>query len=180
VPVAHTVPTGAYGEADGANGTGLWGYSTSATGTGVYGQSAIGVWGYGGIGVYGANHGTGAGVYGASIAGSSVPNPPPEVGVFGYTDTGYGVFAQATSGTALYVSGKARFSRSGRTYVASGASSRKITMAGVTTGSYIIATPQTNRPGVFVQAVVPVAGSFTIYLNKAVPGTTYIGYLVIN
>jgi len=50
----------------------------------------------------------------------------------------------------------------------------------VTTSSYIIATPQTNRAGLFVQAVVPAAGKFTIYLNKSVSATTYIGYLVIN
>jgi uncharacterized Ntn-hydrolase superfamily protein len=53
-------------------------------------------------------------------------------------------------------------------------------MAGVTTSSYIIATPQTNRAGVYVQSVVPASGKFTIYLNKAVTGTSYIGYLVIN
>ena len=28
--------------------------------------------------------------------------------------------------------------------------------------------------------VVPASGSFTIYLNRAVSGTTYVGYMVIN
>jgi hypothetical protein len=53
-------------------------------------------------------------------------------------------------------------------------------MTGVTASSYIIATAQTRRSGVFVQVVVPAAGKFTIYLNKVVSGTTYVGFLVIN
>jgi hypothetical protein len=53
-------------------------------------------------------------------------------------------------------------------------------MVGVTTSSYILATLQTRRAGVYVHAVVPAAGYFTIYLNKNVSAATYIGYLVIN
>jgi hypothetical protein len=49
-------------------------------------------------------------------------------------------------------------------------------MAGVTTASYILATPQTNRTGVFAQSVVPAAGSFTIRLNKTVAGTTHVRF----
>jgi hypothetical protein len=80
----------------------------------------------------------------------------------------------------LNVTGKAKFSRSGRTSIASGQYARKITMAGVTTSSYVIATLQTRRTGVYVHAVVPGTGYFYIYLNKAVTATTYVGYLVIN
>jgi hypothetical protein len=53
-------------------------------------------------------------------------------------------------------------------------------MPGVTASSYIIATLQTRRAGVYVHAVVPAAGSFTIYLNKTVTAATVVGYLVIN
>ena len=53
-------------------------------------------------------------------------------------------------------------------------------MVGVTGSSYIIATLQTRRAGVYVHAVVPAAGYFTIYLNKIVTGGTAVGYLVIN
>jgi hypothetical protein len=53
-------------------------------------------------------------------------------------------------------------------------------MAGVSTSSYVIATLQTRRIGVYVHAVVPGTGYFLIYLNKAVTANTYVGYLVIN
>jgi hypothetical protein len=88
--------------------------------------------------------------------------------------------AATTAQTALQVAGKVKFSRSGRTSVGSGKSSRKITMTGVTTSSYIIATLQSRRTGVYVASVVPASGSFTIYLNKTVSSTTYVAYFVIN
>jgi hypothetical protein len=181
VPVTYTLPTGSYGEADGANPTGVWGQGGTVTdgfSTGVYGEGDTGVWGFGGWGMFGASDASGTGVYGFS--GASVPNAPAHTGVFGYSDSGYGVYAKAATGTALYVSGKVRFSRAGKTYVSGGHSSRVVTLAGVTTSSYVIATPATNRAGVFVQSVVAGSGKFTIYLNKTVSATTYVGYLVIN
>jgi len=166
----NTDEIGVYGYADvSGNSVGILGQSHK--GTGVVGVGAVGVVGAGTWGVLG-DVGTGqVGVYGNTGA-----NPAPNPG------TGVGVVARAetTAQIALKVFGRAQFSRSGRTYVAAGTSTRKITMTGVTTSSYIIATPQTNRAGVFVQAVVPAAGYFTIYLNKIVAGTTYVGYLVIN
>jgi hypothetical protein len=180
-PETYSLPTGVFGEAAGHSPTGVWGEGgtvASGSSTGVYGEGDTGVWGFGGWGVFGASDATGTGVYGFS--GATVPSAPAHTGVFGYTDSGTGVYAQAATGTALYVNGKVRFSRSNVTYVAAGHSSRKVTLAGVTTSSWVIATPKTNRAGVFVQAVVPGAGYFTIYLNKTVAGTTYVGYLVIN
>ena len=102
------------------------------------------------------------------------------VGVHGQTTIGTGVRATATTGTALQVAGRARFSRSGRATIAAGHKSVTITMAGVTTSSYVIATPQVNRAGVYVQSVVPGTGRLTIYLNKTTTVSTVIGYLVIN
>jgi hypothetical protein len=55
-----------------------------------------------------------------------------------------------------------------------------VSVPGVTAASYVVATLQTNRPGVWIQAVTPAAGKITIYLNKAVTGATVVGYLVIN
>ena len=101
-------------------------------------------------------------------------------GVSGVATTGTGVHATATTGTALAVVGKATFSRSKRVTIASGASSIKVTLAGVTTSSLVFANLQTNRTGYYVQAVVPTTGSFTIYLNKAVASATYVAYFVVN
>jgi hypothetical protein len=166
----NTGEVGVYGFSDvSGNSTGVWGDSTS--GYGLIGSGLVGVYGTGQFGVIGDVSASGTGVYGFAGA-SAAPFPPA------------GVAVQATAGSiaqvALNVSGKARFSRSGRTRVLAGGSRRKIVMAGVTTSSYIIATLQTRRTGVYVHAVVPAAGYFTIYLNKTVSATTYIGYLVIN
>lgn len=177
-PIAFAIPTATYGEANGTDGTGVWGYSASSTGTGVYGESSIGVWGFGGWGVFGASDGTGTGVYGFS--GSGVPAAPAHTGVFGYSDSGYGVYAKALTGTALYVSGKARFSRSGVISITSGHRSISKTLSGVTTSSMIIAVAQNVVSGVFVQAAVPGSGKFTIYLNKTVTATTRVAWFVIN
>jgi hypothetical protein len=166
----NTGEVGIYGFADlSLNSTGVWG--DTGSGYGVLGTGFVGVYGNGAIGVVGDVNVTGTGVYG--FVGSAFPPLPPA-----------GVAVQATAATtaqtALNVSGKTKFSRSGRARVLAGGSKRRINMAGVTTSSYIIATLQTRRTGVYVHAVVPAAGYFTIYLNKTVSATTYIGYLVIN
>jgi hypothetical protein len=174
----NTDEAGVYGFSNvSANSSGVWGDSWDGTGvsgtggTGVFAAGYYGVYAFGRAAVTGEGGTTDTGVYG--FAGPlAAPLPPAGVGV------------QATAGStaqiALNVTGKAKFSRSGRTYVATGQYARKITMAGVTTSSYVIATLQTRRTGVYVHAVVPGTGYFYIYLNKAVTANTYVGYLVIN
>jgi hypothetical protein len=76
--------------------------------------------------------------------------------------------------------GKAKFSRSGRKSIGATATSVKVTMAGVTSSSYVVATLQTSVSGVYVRAAVPTTGSFTIYLSKAPGKTVYVGYFAIN
>ena len=165
-----TDEVGIYGFSDVSfNSTGVWG--DTGTGYGVLGTGYVGVYGNGQIGVVGDVNVSGTGVYGF-IGGGNPPVPPA------------GVAVQATAATtaqiALSVSGKVKFNRSGRTVIARGRSSRRINMVGVTGSSYVVATLQTRRAGVYVHAVVPAAGYFTIYLNKIVTGGTAVGYLVIN
>jgi hypothetical protein len=186
---------------------GVSGSSTSANGVSGYSSYDVGVYGHtdsgGGYGVFGDSINNSAGVCGVSYSGAGVigyvgtravqPGVSAETGVWGIaeasaqsvavrgsSDSGTGVLAESNSGAALKVSGKAQFSRSGRKTISAGKSSLKVPMAGVTTASYVVATLQTKRTGVYVIAAVPAAGSLTIYLNKAVPATTAIGYLVIN
>jgi hypothetical protein len=92
-----------------------------------------------------------------------------------------GVVARAvdTSTLALRVMGRASFDFSGKAIVAKFHSSVTVTKVGVTANSLIIATPRTNRVGVYVQSVVAGAGKFTIYLNKPVPGATGVAYLIM-
>jgi hypothetical protein len=125
-----------------------------------------------GIGVEGTQSGTGSGVYGlASTTG---------VGVFGDTTDGIGVIARSTTGTALDVRGKATFSRSGQVTVAAGTTTKKITLAGVTTASMILATAQQDGT-VYVRSAVPASGSFTIHLTGNAPaGGLNVAYFVLN
>ena len=178
----NTDETGVYGFADlSPVSTGVWG--DSGQGFGVFGSGDVGVGGSGFLGVYGVANGAGAsgvlgrggpgetGVYGFAGAGAP-PAPTPNVAVQAKAET--------ASEIALNVIGRAKFSQSGRTSIATNKSSIVITKSGVSTASYIIATLQTKRTGIYVQSVVPAAGKFTIYLNKVVPGTTYVGWFVVN
>jgi hypothetical protein len=118
------------------------------------------------------------------------------VGVHGYTPGGTGVLGRgditgvraeslSSSGTALDVDGKAKFSRSGKTPIGAGLAKIDITMMGLTTASLVPATlhgpPITGLYVASVQ-VLPGKNKFTIYLNKAVPAgmTATVGWVVVN
>jgi hypothetical protein len=131
-------------------GTGVFGDSDD---WGVYGQGTVGVYGYGSVGVIGESDGPNAGVI-AIGASSSSP--------------------------ALEVIGKAKFSRSGRTTLAKGKSSLKVTLAGTTTSSHVFAVLGSVQTGRYVRAVVPSSGSFTVYLNSAATANAFIHWFVIN
>jgi hypothetical protein len=179
-PAAPTIPTGVYGQAAGTDGTGVWGYSATAGGAGVYGESSIGVWGYGGWGVFGASGTNGTGVYGVATGGT-VPGAPVNAGIFGYSATGVGVQAGAGStGTALKVVGKATFSRSGKISVTAGQTSYKKYVAGLTSSSLVIAQFQSNESGVWIRAAVPAAGYFIAYFSKALPSSATVGWIAFN
>jgi len=193
---SNTNETGVYGFGNNSTAsTGVWGdsaqgygvYGSSSTGDGVYGVSGSesGVYGSGFFGVYGYPGSAG----GAGVLGQA---DPTDVGLYGWTGdpkvgpgvppVGVGVYAaaQTTALTALAVSGKVKFSRSGRKAMTSKLVSINVPLAGVTKASYVIATLQTSVTGCYVRAVVPATGSFTIYLSKAPGKTVYIGYMVIN
>jgi hypothetical protein len=174
----NTDETGVYGFANlSIASIGVWGESKAGTGVfgsgsfGVFGSGDFGVVGSGRVGVIGDVDSTQVGVYGHT-GDVEAPAPPPGVGVYARAAT--------TGQSALVVSGKVKFSRSGRTSLGSAATSRTITMTGVTTSSYVVATMQTDVSGVYVRSVVPASGSFTIHLSKAAGKTVVVGYLVIN
>jgi hypothetical protein len=168
VAVGVTAATGIYGftptPADpNAFGSGVWGDSGDA---GVVGTGGLGVLGIGNFGVEGDGFGTrGTGVFG--FAGD-----PGTIGVQAY--------AGSTDRVALKVTGKAQFTRSGRATISSGASSKAISLAGVTTSSIVFAVLASNRSGRWVRAVVTAAGKFTIYLNTSVTSATYVFWWVLN
>jgi len=154
---------------------GVSGHSQAVGGTGVTGVgAAYGVEGQGGsFGLYG--HDSSIGVY---AQGTSE-------GVHGFSGSGTGVAALSNSGTALSVSGKATFSRSGKTAIAAGLARKDVPMSGLTTATVVTATvhgaPITGLNVASVQ-VQPALNKFTIYLSKAVPAgkTATVGWFVVN
>ncbi len=153
--VADGAYTGVYGWSPGTGnpafvGVGVWGDSDDF---GVYGSGGVGVYGAGGNGVVGESFSSGAGVV---------------------------ALGQSASSLALDVYGKVRFSRSGRTKVRKGNSTRSVTLAGVTANSHVFAMVHYNSASRWVRAVVPHAGSFRIYLNGKVAASTTVAWFVLN
>ena len=154
---ADTQYTGVFGSAPASTNpdfqaTAVWGDSPEV---GVYGTGTWGVAGFGGIGVEG-----------------DANSQPGSVGVWAYAPT--------NAQTALKVTGKVSFSRSGRTNIASGKSSIVISLSGVASNSRVFAVLASNRSGRYVRAVVPTTNSFTIYLNTTVTSTTVVTWFVLD
>jgi hypothetical protein len=159
---------GGYGQG-GAASIGVFGTNTAGTGTGVKGTSASGT------GVHGAAT-SGYGVRGAATTGHAVHASATLAG-------GVGVYASAgTAGTALQVSGVARFSRSGSAVVPAGSSHVTVSNVALTTGSLVLATIQQAAPGTAVSSAVPnlFSSSFVLTLTKAVSVNTKIAWFVVN
>ncbi len=179
-----TDETGVYGYAnDSFAAAGVWG--DSIQGIGVVGTGDWGVYGYGSTGVLGGVSAVATGVYGFAGDDGEITPPTPSAGVVGRAGSGakYGIVAAAAGSDqfALYASGRLRLtSCGGRTTIASTATSKKVILAGITASSFVVATLQTSISGCYVRAVVPAAGSFTIYLSKAPGKTAAIGYIVAN
>jgi hypothetical protein len=153
-------------------------------------------------GVYGIDQSTGGGfaVIGSSDNGIGVTGTTrgdEEFGVYAIDESsggGYGLVAGSYTGTGVYASGPvalqvegvAAFSRSGIATVAgtSGktAQSVKVTGVALTAASMILATPQAKVAGVGVEAAVPdaAAGSFTIYLTKAVKVSLPVAWFIVD
>jgi len=114
----------------------------------------------------------GWGITAVAPVGVGVRGQGSAYGVHGTTASaaGSGVFAENTGGgTALRVSGKASFSRSGVLTLAASAASITKTGVPLTSASYVLATLQTNTSGLFIQGAVPnpAGSSITIYFSKA-------------
>jgi hypothetical protein len=150
--------TGIFGSApaspDGSDavGTGVWGDSPDI---GVYGSGSSGVVGFGAVGVEGDAN---------STAGS----------------VGVRAFAPSTAQIALKVQGKVSLSRSGRTTMSSGTSSKAISLAGVTSSSKVFAVLASNRSGRYIRAIVPASGRFTVYLNTTLTSSAVVSWFVLD
>ena len=138
-----TYPSG-YGVLGEGDGHGVHGYG-GTSGTGVYGYGVTGVYGYGnnGNGVFGQTSvNATSGVYGQ--------NDGTGYGVAGRSNNGTGVLADSINGTALLVTGKAAFSRSGKATVKAGNSQVVVKNVALTSSSLILATLQQVEAGIAI------------------------------
>ena len=174
--------SGVYGYSDNADGFGVFGRNTPSTAAGYLGGKGVGAYGFSSTAAEAAVKGqhsnnTGYAVFGQNTAGQSMGA------------LGWGPFALAgwapvdTAHAALVVLGRNSFSRSGLATIAAGSSSVNVNgIAGLGATSMVLATIQTNRPGVFIQAAVPIPASnrITIYLNRTVLLATKVAYFILN
>ena len=146
----------------------------SNTGVGVLGTAAsVGVLGAGGaVGVLGNSFDlTGTSVYAVS---STYPLPAPLANTALHARR-----AVTAGGYAAYVDGRLKMRLSGRAAMATGTSSKTISVAGLTTTMMAFAVLQTSESGTWVRAAVPSAGVLRIYLNKALTSSAVVAWMVI-
>jgi hypothetical protein len=171
-PEAYPDGVGVLGDNPDAAGVGVWGRSTSGTALLGDSDSGYGLEGYGAVGVYAS--GGSVGVLGDVDAATGVQG---WTGVATAPDSGsnVGVWAGAENGrTALQTQGVVRMNRSGKTTIAVGTSSKKVTVpGGITATSLGFANIQANRSGFYIRGVAmgTADSSITIYLNASATTT---------
>jgi len=185
---------GLRGSSSVANKSGVYGWNDNGQGYGVTGRNtASGAYGYlgsGWRGVYGfiggdaqiAMEGETSHAGGYAIAATNTGSNTRAL--LGTPTTGVDAYAPLnTNYFGLQTYGRLHFShRSGQVTIAAGKSSVRTTVYALTSSSMVLATLQTNRSGVYVQAAVasPAADRITIYLNKKVTAATTVAYFVLD
>jgi len=162
------VGAGVRGEA--TTGAGVIGVSPS--GTGVEGSATMG------NGVVGVSE-EGTGVAGhITLSGNGVHG-------HSFATAGVGVRASAEAGRALVVDGKATFSRSGRATIPAGSDHVDVDLrqkGGLGGTPLCFANLTTRRRGIHVEVVrpnVPSTGKLRVNVNRAVPGSTFVVWVVL-
>jgi len=181
------------GSGDGLRGSssvdgksGVYGYTMNQNGYGVFGRNTA----TGAIGCLGGTNATG--VYG-SIEGSQAWGALGGSGNYSGMSDSPGVYAFGRLGkaTAMVVDGQVKVLTSGLMTILAGKSAATVSSVvwGGTTyplkllpRCLVLATLQTNRAGLYVQAAVPNVsnGTVTVYLNKKVTAATKVAWFVLN
>jgi len=139
-------------------------------GDGIHGSTSTS----GSSGVYGENASTGYGIAGRCDRGT---------GASGYSANGVGVVAASPKGTALSVTGKAKFNRSGIVSISSPATTATVTVpGGLSAAALVLALMQNSVSGVWVANAVPntSTGKVTINLNQAPSSSAKVAWFVLN
>jgi hypothetical protein len=178
---------GVYGQSDswvamlGFSNTnvGVRGHSNSGQRASIIGHSAghnTGVHGYSGPGVDPPPAKPTTGVYGESNVGDGGR------GVWGHSNTGAGLYGDATTGHALWTSGRVRLNRvSGVASIPAGATSAKVTPAAATTvNSFVLLTPKANIGSRALWFTTdPATKTFTIRMSSSRAKVTPVAWLMI-
>jgi hypothetical protein len=134
------------------------------------------------VGVMGRS-GSSYGVQGITAASQGVRGEATTgYGVVGYATSGVGVLAQAT-GTALKVTGKAHFSRSGVVTVAAGARAATTASAFLpaSAASMVVATIQGHGTNAIAGAAISTStGKVTVTLQKTAAATTKVAFVILD
>jgi hypothetical protein len=204
VELGETNSTSGTTEVISSSATGLQGQTSTQGASGVAGLDTAGI--SGSHGVYGRSL-NGTGVYG-KLGTGAVPPAVSEsagvagydatgdvnIGVYGYSGTGYGVYAYSDSGIALQVDGPAEFSAGGSVYlsgqlhyagagVATVPKGKKTVIVKdvglVFTDSMVLATIQQAQSGVYIEAAQPGTGKITITLSQAAKSDLPVAWFVV-
>jgi hypothetical protein len=166
-------------------------YVTATSASGGYGIAGVtnatgGGWAglrgdaNGGGNTYGVQ-GTAAGTTGETVGVRGTTVSPTGYGVHGLSGTGTGVFAESNSGTALKVTGRAKFSTSGVATITAGTTSKKVTPnVNVTSNSFVLLTPKTNIGGRALWFTTDTSGdTFTIHMSSTRSSSTRVAWLLL-
>ncbi|HEY3833369.1 MAG TPA: hypothetical protein VGO03_13815 [Acidimicrobiia bacterium] len=116
------------------------------------------------------------------VKGDTTHGAGDGISVYGISKNGVGVLAECPGGYALWVKGRAQFTRSGKLVFAKGQAAKAVTPMVFNQDSLVLATIQGNVAGLWVQGVVvDIAHSkFTINLNKPAPAAVAVGWFIAN
>jgi membrane-associated protease RseP (regulator of RpoE activity) len=117
-----------------------------------------------------------------------------EVGVYTVSDYGKGVQAltydgvavhastAVDAGSALEVTGRARFSRSGKVVIPAGKDRVTVTVGNLDANSLVLATVQERRDDYYVLGAVasPAASTITIHVSRKASKPTTVAWFVVN
>jgi len=186
---SSTVADGLVGISSAPMKSGLYAYSKNAAGNGVFGRNTANnnqgsiagsdhaVWGEGHKAAKAAIHGSHVVAGNAGVTGFNTAD-----GTMGSLGGVFGVAGVAPNNLwALGVNGKATFSRSGVLTIPKNAQNAKVSSVALTSSSFIIATLNQYRSGVWIAAAIPnvASDSITIYLNKKATLATKVAWFVL-
>ena len=184
--------SGVLGVSGDADAGPYWGNDVGVSGRASHAEALAGVagdsdFGFGVLGTSGTLGVLGAGAVAGVVANSfdvsgtslyavssDYPLPAPQPNTAAHVRR-----SVSAPGHALFVDGRLRLKWSGRVSVAAGSSRKKISVAGMTSGTMVFAMFQTSESGVWIRASVAASGAITFYFSKALPSSAVLAWMAV-